>query len=117
MDDLPLAGILAGDPQALLSPAARRRIAKARGESDTLRWKAFADAQFECREGQSTAREGKPEGVLPASDLSVDVLQKAEQGSATDSDDQRNLQIRGQNRPKPDARRPQKKLTAKSRGN
>jgi hypothetical protein len=66
---------------------------------------------------RTTAREGKAEGILPASDISVDVLQKAEQGLCYRSDDQRNLQIRGQNRPKADARRPQKKLTAKSRGN
>jgi hypothetical protein len=66
MDDLPLAGILPGGAQASLSPAARRRIAKARGES------AFADAQLEYREGLSTAREGKPEGILPAQGPAID---------------------------------------------
>lgn len=45
MEELPLSGLLPGDPENRLSEQARRRVARARIECNRIQWEAIATAQ------------------------------------------------------------------------
>src|SRR5271157_3628784 len=44
MEELPLPGLLPGDPQNRLSAQARRRVARAHAECNRIQWEAHASA-------------------------------------------------------------------------
>ncbi len=60
MDEIPLLLLSPNDPETLLSLEARRRLANAVGESEALRMRALADAQFEFE------RAGEPDDDFAA---------------------------------------------------